>query len=383
MKKLLFIIPTLATGGTNSSLDSIYTLLKDKYDIKVFAISHQPHNHHYSFENALLPPSDILSLIYSNYDHQHGLKRFVAFWIKAIKKILHRIGIDIGILYGKLVVIKLEKKQRYDYVIGFQEGIATKLAALFHYTNKIAWIHCNYDYYLPQKYTEDEIYCVFQKIVCVSNYTASIFKNRYPSLSSKTIVIHNIINSNRILTLGNKPIDDKRFSTNKAIILTIGRFSSIKRFREIPVIASLLKESGLSFTWYILGPDEDNEECKLFVSNIEKFAVHNYVKWLGEKSNPYPYFKASHLYVCLSESEACPMVFLEAKAFGLPIVTTNFPTSYEFIENGINGLVSPINSIHNEIYRILNDKELYSSIRKESNIFSSNGEFYKNIENLL
>ena len=36
MKRILFIIPSLATGGTNSSLDSFYTQFKDKYHIAVF-----------------------------------------------------------------------------------------------------------------------------------------------------------------------------------------------------------------------------------------------------------------------------------------------------------------------------------------------------------
>ena len=66
--------------------------------------------------------------------------------------------------------------------------------------------------------------------------------------------------------------------------------------------------------------------------------------WLGEKVNPYPYFKDTDQYVCLSELEACPMVFLEAKLFNIPIVTTDFPSAREFVKDG-EGTISPLEDL--------------------------------------
>lgn len=353
MKKILFIIPGLGTGGTNSSLDSFYTLFKDKYLISVFSISHQPQNKNYSFNEVLQRQSRILSLMCANFSDQKGIFKFFAFFIKTVQSLCRKFNIELAELYGQSIVKKIESNEKYDLVIGYQEGFATKFASLFQNTNKIAWIHCNYDYYLTAGKSEELLYDKFKKIVCVSKFTASVFTNRYPSFNRKTIYIHNLIDTERIKKLAQEPVSDIDTSNNVPILISVGRFSTVKRFSEIPRIANYLKEKGINFIWYILGPSDETPECSLFMSAMEKYPVHDCVKWLGAKLNPYPYFREANLYVCLSESEACPMVFKEAKLFGLPIVTTNFPSAFEFI-NEHEGIISSFEDISNAINSMIN-----------------------------
>lgn len=356
MKKILFIIPGLGTGGTNSSLDSVYTLFKDKYYISVFSISHQPQNKNYSFDEALLKQNRILSLMCANFSDQKGIFKFFAFFIKTVQSLCRKFNIELAELYGKSIVKKIESKEKYDLVIGYQEGFATKFASLFQNANKVAWIHCNYDYHLTAGKSEELLYDKFKKIVCVSKFTASVFTNSYPSFSRKTIYIHNSIDTERIKKLAQEPVSDIDTSNNLPILISVGRFSTVKRFREIPRIANFLKEKGINFIWYILGPSDDSPECSLFMSAMERYPVHDCVKWLGGKSNPYPYFREANLYVCLSESEACPMVFKEAKLFGLPIVTTDFPSAYEFV-NEHEGIISSFDDLSDAIITMMNKIE--------------------------
>lgn len=343
-KRLLFIIPGLATGGTNSSLDSFYLKLKEQYDISVFAISHQPCNHHYSFAASLLAEDILLSLIYSNYAAQRGWRKLMVFPIKIILLLFRFVGKEYGLIRAKRVVQKLAQDKYFDIVVGFEEGRATKMAAMFRTPVKIAWIHCNYAKLAPQEMSEESLYASFTKIVCVSQYTASTFSHLYPKMSSRTVAVPNLIDVNRILQMGALSIDDSRFVHNGWTLLSVGRFNTVKRFREIPAIAGVLKNHGLRFTWYVLGPRDCTNESALFKANVEKYEIGDCVKWLGGKSNPYPYFKASDLYVCLSESEACPMVFKEAQLFGLPIVSTDFPSAYEFVDGG-NGIVTTLEKL--------------------------------------
>lgn len=356
MKKILFIIPSLATGGTNSSLDSFYTQFKDKYHISVFCIAHQPRNHNYSFDEALIKQDVILSLFCANFSAQKGVYKVFAFFFKVLQSLLRKVNINLATVYGKLVVRKIESAQKYDFVVGFQEGFATIFASMFQKPDKVAWIHCNYNYYLPFGKSEEKMYDKFIKIVCVSKYTASLFANRYPALSFKTIFIHNLIDSHRIKELAQTSITDTVFSPDSINLISVGRFSTVKRFREIPFIAKTLKNRGLKFAWYILGPADASDEIVLFTDNMEKYSVQDCVKWLGGKSNPYPYFNKADIYVCLSESEACPMVFKEAKIFGLPIVTTDFPSAYEFV-NEDDGIISSLENISDAINSIINKIE--------------------------
>ncbi len=379
MKHILFIIPCLTTGGTNSSLDSLYPLLKNKYDIKIFAISHQPCDHLYSFSQCILPQNLILSLLLSHYKSQKGFKKILSFALKMIKRFLYYFHFDIIGYYSKKVACKLNKSGKYDVIIAFQEGVATKFASECLCARKIAWIHCNYDKYLSLDKSEEHIYRHFHKIVCVSQYTTSVFRHRYPSLNNKVTSIYNIIYIDEIQKKSEEPIEDKRFNSHKITLLSVGRFNPVKRFRDIPFIASILKSKGIDFIWYIIGPNNLSGEYDCFCDNIIKYNVKDCVISLGGKSNPYPYFKASDLYVCLSESEACPMVFKEAKLLGLPIVTTDFPSSYEFVHEG-EGMITSFEMIHEAIMYMIKHKYKVFTLSKLEN---ENTEIVKQIELIL
>ena len=98
------------------------------------------------------------------------------------------------------------------------------------------------------------------------------------------------------------------------------------------------------------------------------------VFYLGNKSNPYPYFRESDLLVCMSSSEACPMIFNEAKVIGLPIVTTDFPSSFEFITSSFDGLIIDFENLSQAIIRFIKDNLFYSEIKKniKSKVYTNN-----------
>ena len=51
------------------------------------------------------------------------------------------------------------------------------------------------------------------------------------------------------------------------------------------------------------------------------------------------------LYVSTSLSESFPLVINEAKALGIPIVSNNFGSAAESIEDGVDGFVLPVGDV--------------------------------------
>lgn len=363
MKKLLFVIPDLGFGGTNPSLEALYSHLKNQFVISVFAIAHQPRSRPFLFDEVLLPQQRSLSCLFANLHELSGFNKILSFIIKLSDAIFRLCHIDLRRYVCKKSVKTIEASSDFDTVIAYQEGTATQFVSLFQVKDKVAWVHCNYEKWRAKDYSDLDLYRNFNYIVCVSDYTASVFSRRYPILKSRVVGVHNLVEPKNILSLGSEDIDDARFNSERFTILSVGRFHSVKRFRVIPQIAMYLKEKGVDFCWYILGDGSDLKEVELFIDNLNKYQVSQYVKWLGGKSNPYPYFNHSDLYVCTSESEACPMVFIEAKLLGVPIVTTDFPSSYEFIENNINGVITPLEKMPEVLYEILTNKTQYDVIK--------------------
>lgn len=361
MKKILFVIPDLGLGGTNSSLEALYNTIKDLYCIKVFAISHQTRYRTFGFDDNLMPQCRALSLLYTDFSKQSGMNRVLSFLIKSLYSFMRWFGVDIKRLISRFQIRKIESTNYFDTIVAYQEGYATEFVSFFQNPRRIAWIHCNYDKWMPIDNSEELLYSQFSHIVCVSDYTASVFSNRYPSLKDRTVGIINFVETERVFKMGQCDVDDDRFQKKGFTILSAGRFHAVKRFSAIPAIADSLRKKEVCFHWYVIGDANDAVEISNFLENVSKYELAEYVKWLGGKSNPYPYFREADLYVCTSESEACPMVFIEAKLFGTPIVTTNFPSANEFIKDKVNGRIVPLEGVADAIYCLIVDSGVYNS----------------------
>ena len=179
-------------------------------------------------------------------------------------------------------------------------------------------------------------------------------------------------------------IDDSRFIKAPLTFISAGRLVPIKNFDKIPTIAKVLKNAGCKFKWYLLGPSSDFKYTDDIIHGIKTQGVDDCVVWLGNKENPYPYMKNSDVYLCLSESEACPMVFCESFTLGVPVVTTSFGSSFEFIESGKNGIQSDLDRYSDTLMNLCFDgKKILSMKEYLRNYKSFNEASIESIHQLL
>lgn len=372
MKKIIFIIPSLSHGGTNKALENILEFLeKQPYNISIFSIDNNKKNPYYSVFKQYLVPSNNSQLYNLINPIEKSGRKIIQSGILKITRNLYKLTNKDFTLHLCEKVAKNINKNQYDIVIAFQEGIATVLASYIQAPQKIAWIHCDYSV-VPQHYKE--LYYKFNKIVCVSKYTLNSFNKVMPELSNRSIFIYNIVNSQIILNKASNTnnlkfdIDPKIFN-----IISVGRIDYIKRFKEIPSIADKLVKKNLKFHWYIVG-DYNTNEGKELINNIKYFQLQKYITLTGPTNNPYAIMKQCQLYACLSISEACPYVINEAKILHLPIVSTNFPSSYEFINNHENGIICDFNEISDTIIELITETKKYQILKKNINLFSYNNQ---------
>lgn len=373
MKRVLIVIPNLSTGGTNSSLSSFYDVIKNNYSVDVFAMSYHGHAN-ISFEECLLQENKLLSLWNCVYDELESITdKLIAVFLKGIRRLSVKYKWELDSKVYNYVLKKLRAEQ-YDIVISFQEGAATKFVSLCKVPRKYAWVHCNYSNWHPKiKQEEKDIYQKFNRIVCVSKYTASVFNSIF-SLGDNVASICNLQDVDKIKSLSKEYISDIEWDINTYNIISVGRINPVKHFREIPEIAKRLTEKGYTFHWYIIGPEFDHEEMRKIKEGIDRNNLSNVVFYLGPKANPYPYFANADLYVCLSESEACPMVFNEAKCLGTPIISTDFGSSHEFILSKKDGVIVPRERMFEAIGNYIQNGRV---IHESSKVVEDNNDFIK------
>lgn len=242
---------------------------------------------------------------------------------------------------------------------------------------KVQWIHFDITQIGFNKSFAEKNYKKFDKVFVVSEGGKNKLINLIPALKEKTEVFFNVISCKLIEDMSKKEISfDDNFDGKR--ILTVGRLSNEKgQDLTIPVLARL-KVEGYKVKWYCIGegPEKSN-----YMKNIKELNIINDYILLGSKLNPYPFMKNCDIYVQPSKHEGYCITLGEARCFDNPIVTTNFTGANEQINNETTGLVCDISEdgIYNSIKRLLDDEELYITIKNNlsNEVVDSTGEIAK------
>lgn len=381
-KNILLILPTFEIGGTVVSTKNLILLLdKTKYDITVLCMTGIGSMKNMYNDVKQIPTSLTLSCItHTSWKYEKNI--FKKLYCGFIRKISKNVKI-------RELILKKQGERisslNFDTVIACQEAICTEFVSYIECNNKIAWVRCDYSRYIKKRnrLKEEKAYSKFNSIVCVSNLISDRFKEIYPQYAKKTIAINNPQSEGYIIEQSLNNDNDVKFIKNGHTIISIGRICPIKRFTEIPSIASFLASMNVKFKWYIIGDGTEEEKIKI-KENIIKENVEEYVECLGVKTNPHYYIKNADLLVSLSISEACPRVINEAKILHVPVVCTNFDTAKEYIDNMENGIISPIEEIKYSILKILQNDELRNNIKANISKFHfDNNDIMNKIDKII
>lgn len=385
--RILFVIPSKEMGGTLSSLNNLTTLfglVDKKYIFEILPLSDKGSFNEINnckIYNAFFLSSTIIDKL----EYQGDILRFI---VKLIIKLIFKYIEPIKVSLLKIFFIHNRSWfNRYDYIVAFQEGFTTEFVSYIIHSKKFAWIHSDYLSYkslLRVTKSEYKFYRKFDTLVCVSYSTKLSFLQCFPDLASKTVVINNLLDTRKIIDNSKSRIFDDRFSNKTFTILSIGRISPVKRFSEIPSIVSNLILKNIKFCWYIIGGGNDTKEIMKLKNEISKHNVDQYIKYLGEKKNPYKYIKKSDLVVCLSISESFNYVLSESMLLGTPVITTDFDSAYEFVRDGLEGSIVAFNELENSISSYMNDEEKQIKYRENCQKFEyNNSAILKKIINLF
>ena len=250
--------------------------------------------------------------------------------------------------------------EHYDCVIAYNFGTSTIVLTNESFTapKKVVWAHGDMPYF-SNNYIRN--LCLFDKCFCVSEYMKNYFVVHCKEMAPKTDIFHNILNANEIIKKAQEPVAEID-KCGKAAIVTVGRLGQDKGQIVIPETASLLKKSGIDFTWYIVGDGPVRNDIE---QGIQKYHMENNICLLGTKENPYPYINACSIYVQTSTSEGWCLTTQEARILHKPCVVTDIPVMHEQFIDGVNGIIAngtDAAALYEGIMRLLSSQELRERI---------------------
>lgn len=247
-------------------------------------------------------------------------------------------------------------KGRYDLAVSFLTPhyfVSQKVQA----QKKAAWIHTDYSKVKVDVKSELKMWAAYDYIISISEAVSQSFLKVFPSLSDKLIVIENLMPVKSIREQAEEFSAEKEMpddGTRK--LLSIGRFCAAKNFDNVPDICRRILQRGINVRWYLIGFGSDEA---LIQRKIVECGMEEHIVILGKKTNPYPYIKACDLYVQPSRYEGNSVSVHEAQILGKPVVITDYTTSASQLEDGIDGIIVPMdnNKCAEGIIQLLNDKQ--------------------------
>lgn len=262
------------------------------------------------------------------YDRKHGLTE-------------SGVAIEYSHKYTKCFMPQIQPEVEYDLAISFLTPhyfVAEKVRA----KKKIAWIHTDYSVVQVDTASELAMWSRYNFIASISDNVTETFLSVFPSLKERIILIENILPKALIQRQANAFTVEREMPDDGSIrLLSIGRFSTPKNFDNVPDICRRILNAGVNIKWYIVGYGGDEP---LIRRKIAEAGMEDKVVILGKKENPYPYIKACDLYVQPSRYEGKAVTVREAQMLCKPVVITRYATSASQLEDGVDGVIVPMDN---------------------------------------
>lgn len=360
MRKVLFINGHLNTGGVERSLvDVLKHMDYSKYAVDLLLLEDTG-----DYVSEL--PSKV-NVLFRDIHHTYGsfvssIRQCIVAhdWMCLRLRFLFLLQKFFGACALKRVATILLGKHHYDCVIGFRPGICSDLAAYsVRADRKITWWH----------HGEFNVDCMAYGNMCskmnavavVSQSCKAMLQEKLPELESKLVCIPNMLDTVAIgQKAGNSP-----YTGDMLHIVSVGRLAPEKHFENIIPVAKTLRDMSTDFVWHIVGEGPERSKLEMLIAEND---LKDYVILDGSKTNPYPYMKYADLFVHPSYVESQGLTVLEAMALDVPCVVTKSRGPCEFIEDGINGLLTEQSpeSLTEKVLSILTDKTLFQSIKENT-----------------
>ncbi len=298
------------TGGVEAVAASLTKALSEIYDVYFITVFEKNGGLAYD----LSPAKEVFCLSSKNT----RLRSIMWEIKKPLKKFLKQKGIDVVLLMGNYP----------GYVA---------IPSMFF--SKTKFVYCDHGALINQ---------IHEKPITLIRFLTSLFADKTVTLTDKTredyiryfhtgkkniLTIHNWLDDNVIKSAVPCNLDAKK-------VLCVGRFGEEKGYDLMVGAAKKFLPAHPDWQWHVYGNGETFDDIKALV---EKEGLEGQLKLMGNNPNVLSLYRDYSLFVLPSYREGLPLVLLEAKANGLPIVSFNIDTGpCEMVEDGVNGfLIEP------------------------------------------
>ena len=343
MKKILVVNKGLAIGGVETALVNMVNVLQKHYQVDLLVFDPTgPVKDRLDEKVKIIQPSwrfqalgmPLKRVIRTKKPSFIAFRLFATIWTKLFD---NRLPIDLAInhqekLQGYVLAISFHHEmRRHTVASGFSRFVDRCVVA----KRKVTWLHYDSAVIDLDSAFNNPFYAKMDKIVCVSRSLRDGFAKKFPQFAEKTEYCYNFLNFQQLEEESLKK-QEFAYPADKIICFSACRLAKEKALvRAITSLAPILKNHP-EYMWFIAGegPERENIETMIQKENLQQQII-----LLGNLSNPYPYMRNADLLMNVSYHEAAPMVFIEAKALGVPVFATRTSSAEELLSDPDCGFI--------------------------------------------
>lgn len=311
MKNICFVCYDLSVmGGAEKVATSVSAAMCDNYKVHMISLTGG---------NPLLPLDNRITYVNLNLDLSR-LRKGIIPAVKALKQYYRENDIALSFLEGNYA------------------GLVCCMTSLFTDTKQVFCDHGS----LMSQWDKADIRTIRRIASKFCDYTLVLtgesmedYIKKFHIKRERISYIHNWIDN----------IPKNTVYNNKSkLIISAGRFAKEKQFHTLlPHVAYQVFKKHPDWKWHIYGDGEYFEQTK---KRIEEMDLENFVILMGKSDDLERVYKEYAMCVMTSEREGMPLVLLEAKAWGLPMVAFDIKTGpCEIICDKKDGFLVPFGDI--------------------------------------
>lgn len=351
MKKVLFLINNLGGGGAEKVLVNLVNHMNPhKYDITLRTLIDQGENKKFLSDSI-------------NYEYVFK---------KGFRGINYLHILPSNFIYNKVA------HGEFDVIIVYLHGVLTKIVSKAPESQKtITYLHANMHTspFIKSFGTKQILQDCFKSYNAIVSVSRSV-EDSFIEVSGIKDKLHVIYNTFDVQDIKDKAKEsyahDSLFNQSCINICSVGKLEKVKGYlRLLKAIKRLKNEEVINVSLNILG---EGPERKQLEDYIQAHNLHNNIKLLGFKSNPYKYIANSDLFVSSSYSEGFSSVVVESIILGIPVLATECAGMKEILgENNEYGIVveNSDNALYEGLKKLLLDNDSLKQYKQKATERSS------------